>query len=83
MAAVQFSTLFDEVLEFLASSPTAEQIIAFQPSETLQERAHYLLEQNRNDALSAEERLELDEFTRMNHFMNMLRIKARQKLAGQ
>jgi len=39
------------------------------------------LERNRQEMLSSEERAELDEFTRMNHFMNMLKIRARQKLA--
>ena len=80
MAAIQSNTLFDEILDFLASTPTPEQIIAFQPSPTLQERTRYLLEQNRNGTLTAEEHNELDEFGRMNHFMSMLKIRARKKL---
>ena len=73
--------LFDEILDFLASGRTVEEILAFQPSETLKERSHYLLEKNRQDLLSAEERQELEDFRRMNHFVNMLKIRARQKLA--
>lgn len=73
--------LFDEVIEFLASGPDSTTIIAFQPSEALKQRSSYLLERNRQDMLSAEERTELDEFTRMNHFVNMLKIRARQRLA--
>lgn len=75
-------TLFSEIIEFLASTPTPERIIAFKPSEQLEQRLEYLLVQNRHDALTSEERYELDEFLRMNHFMNMLRIRAREKLAG-
>ncbi len=81
MAIAQPNTLFSEVLDFLASTPTPEQIIAFTPSTTLQDRAHYLLAQNRDETLTAEENTELDEFTRMNHFMSMLKIRARKKLA--
>jgi hypothetical protein len=73
--------LFDEVIDFLASGPGSETIIGFQPSEMLKQRSQYLLDRNRQDLLSAEERAELDEFTRMNHFMNMLKIRARQRLA--
>lgn len=83
MAVVTPDPLFDEVIDFLASAPGLEQIIAFQPSEALQQRSHYLLERNRQDVLTAEERAELEEFTRMNHFVNMVKIRARQRLMKQ
>ncbi len=81
MADISAPILFEEVVDFLASGPDSAAIIAFQPSETLKQRLSYLLERNRQEMLSSEERAELDEFTRMNHFMNMLKIRARQKLA--
>lgn len=81
MALASAPTLFDEILDFLASTPTPEAIIAFHPSSALQARASELLEKNRSGSLSSEERAELDEFERMNHFMSMLKIRARQKLA--
>ena len=80
MAVVQ-SPIFEEVLDFLGSAPSLEQIIAFQPSEAIQERSHYLMEQNRHDSLTSDERAELDELLRMNHLVNMLKIRARQNLA--
>ncbi len=73
--------LLDEVIGFLASTPTPEQLIAFQPSDALSQRSHYLSERNRQDQLTAEERVELDEFRRVNHLINMLKIRARQRLA--
>lgn len=72
--------LFDEVLEFLASTPTPQQILEFHPSENLDRHISRLLELNREGTLSAEESVELDEFARLEHFMRMLKIKARQKL---
>jgi hypothetical protein len=81
MAIAQPTILFDEILDFLASTPTPQQIIAFKPSDTLQERLDDLLERNRQETLMPDEREELNEFLRMNHFMNMLVIRARQKLS--
>ncbi len=75
----QQDTLFAEIIDFLSSTPTPEQIIAFKPSELLEQRLSYLLEQNRKDYLTSEERTELDEFLRMNHFFNMLKIRARMR----
>lgn len=63
----------DEVIEFLASTPTTQQIIAFAPSSPLQDRASYLLEINWVGTLTAEDHAELDEFGRLNHFMSMLK----------
>lgn len=74
--------LFDEVLEFLASTPTPQQILEFHPSENLDQHISHLLELNREGKLSADESAELDEFARLEHFMRMLKIKARQKLAS-
>jgi hypothetical protein len=77
---LEISTIFDEVLDFLASTPTPEQIINFHPSETSQVRLRELLDHNQTGILTAEERAELDEFSRLNHLMSMLKIRARKKL---
>jgi hypothetical protein len=72
---------YDEVLEFLLSSPSPEAVIAFRPSEETQRRIRDLLEANRQGHLTAEQQFELDEFARIEHLVRMLKIKARQKLA--
>ena len=72
--------LFDEIMEFLTSEPTAAQIVAFQPPEALQQRLSHLLEQNRQGILTTEAQIELDEFLRMNRFMSRLRLHARKKI---
>ena len=81
MAYVAPSTLFNEILDFLSSTPTPEAILAFRPSTELQSRASELLEKNRAGSLSDEDRAELDEFQRMNHFMSMLKIRASEKVS--
>lgn len=80
MATFRSEFLFDEVLDFLSSTPTPEQIVSFKSSDELQSRIRYLLDQNRNEVLSDDERHELDEIHRLNHFMTMLKIRVRQKL---
>ncbi|RMF77615.1 MAG: hypothetical protein D6737_17160 [Chloroflexi bacterium] len=80
MSVVPPETIYDEIIDFLVSAPTPEQIIAFKPPEKLQARLSALLEQNRQHGLSTEEQAELDEFLRMNRFMSRLKLRARQKI---
>lgn len=72
--------IFSEIMDLMVSSPTPEQIIAFKPSLELETRLTELLTKNKQDALTDDEREELDAFLQLNHFMNMLKIRARQKL---
>lgn len=81
MALAAIESLFDEILEFLASTPTPEQIIAYRPPEDLQQRLSSLLEKNRLGRLSGSEADELDEFLRMNRFMSRLKLKAKTKVS--
>jgi hypothetical protein len=70
----------DEVLTFLLSSPTPQQIIAFRASDMAQERLRALLESNRQGILTPAERAELDEASHLNHFIILLKAKARQSI---
>ena len=83
MAVAQPPTITTVVSEFLGSAPTLDEILAFRLPETLEARGLELLTRNRNGELTPEERAELDEFTRMGHFMNQVKLQARLKLAGQ
>ena len=82
MAFASTETLFDDILDFLASTPSPVQIIEYKPPEALQDRLSELLAKNRTGQLSETEQTELDEFLRMNRFMSRLKIKARQKLTA-
>jgi hypothetical protein len=82
MAFVAAEDLFDEVLDFLASSPTAEQLVNYQPPAALQQRLSELLQKNRSFRLTEAEDEELQEFLRMNRFMSRLKLKARLRLAS-
>ena len=75
------ATLLDEILEFVLSRPTLEQVIAYSVPETLDQRLHYLLDRNSHYELTLDEHSELDEFIRIGHLLRMLKAKARFKLA--
>ena len=55
MALAPPETLFDDILEFLATSPSAAQIVDFQPSPALQQRLSELLDKNRAGKLGETE----------------------------
>ncbi|MCQ3930462.1 MAG: hypothetical protein DPW16_08365 [Chloroflexi bacterium] len=69
-----------EVLDFLATCPSAQQVLDFRTSETLQERLRYLLQQNQERTLTLDENAELDEMQYLNHLMAMLKAKIRIKM---
>lgn len=70
------ASIQEEVLTFLMSAPTLQQIVDFHASEIAQERLRYLLDANRQGTLTPEERAELDEASQMNHFFMLLKAKA-------
>lgn len=74
---LQTVNVLDGVLDFLLFAPTPEQVIAFRPSAAAQARASELLEKNRSGRLTAEENAELDELSRVNHWLILLKARAR------
>lgn len=80
---LETTSILEEVLEFLTSSPSCEQIIAFHPSQEMQHHVSYLLEMNRNGTLTPEEQEEMEEISRLEHFITQLKIKAQEKLDNQ
>jgi len=71
---------FEEVLDFLTSSPSLEQIREFHPSEKTHEHLSELLHKNGEGQITKVELAELDRFLIVEHFMRMLKIKAFEKL---
>lgn len=73
-------TIQDEVLDFLMTSPTPEQIVAFHASDAAQERLRFLLDASRNESISDVEQAELEEASNINHFFALLKARAHKKL---
>lgn len=71
-------TIYDELIRYLAEEASPEYILAFEPSETAQARADYLVEQNKEGNLSDEERLELEQLQYFDGVIATLKAKAAQ-----
>jgi len=70
----------DEILEFLLSKPSPEEVLQLRPSDETQERLRYLLDGNRNDKLTDAEKGELERYLQLEHFVRRLKIRAQEKL---
>jgi len=80
--AIERLAVWDEVDEFLTSTPTPEQILAFRPSDKTQQRLQTLLEANREGRLTLSEHAELDEHMALENFMRRLKVKALAKITA-
>lgn len=75
--------IYQALLEFLISQPSPEQIMQFAPTPAIQTRVNLLLERNRTGLLTEAEAKELDEYTRINHLITMLKARALPYLLAQ
>jgi Holliday junction resolvase len=73
-------TAVEEVFDFFASRPDAEEIIAYRPCEKSVERLRQLLEKNRDGSLTSDEETELETLEALNDFFAIVKARARQQL---
>ena len=64
------------IIDFLASQPSPEEILALQPSLKLQERVSALLARSKDSALSRQDETELDRYLLLEHLVRLAKIKA-------
>ncbi len=70
-------TLTEEVAEFLARGPSAEEIANFRISDSAQERVRALMEKNEEGTLAPDETAELDEITVLDQLFTLIRARLR------
>lgn len=68
-------TAYDEFLEFLANGPSSNEILQFQLSDKVRQRANQLVEKNRSQSLTNDEIQELDFYVELGDFLGILRAK--------
>lgn len=83
MAVETQQSIFVELAEFIVSQPSLEAIANYRVSPALEQRAHELLEKNREQGLTPEEHDEIEKFTALSDIMTLAKAKARLKLAGK
>ncbi|MBT9317307.1 hypothetical protein [Leptothoe spongobia] len=67
---------YQEVVDFLISRPTSQQIIGFKVSDQSQTRLQNLLQKNREASLSPAEKGELDLYEQLDHLVSLLKVRA-------
>lgn len=71
-----------EIIDFLVQGPSYNQIVKFKISPEAQERLEELLDTNRESVLSPQEQAELDIYQQVDHFMILLKARARKALTS-
>ncbi len=69
-----------DVLEFLASLPAPEEILALKPSAAVQQQVAMLLEKNRDTGLTPDEERSWQHYEYVEHLVRMAKAKALLKL---
>ena len=70
---------YEEIIDFIAAGTTPETVLAFRPSDSVQQRVAELVERSRNGDVSAEEQSELEDYLQLEHIMIMAKARARQQ----
>ena len=68
---------FDEMVDFIASGASREQVLQFQAGAETKARVEQLVRKEKSDGLLPEEASELDDYLRLEHLMRMAKERAR------
>lgn len=74
---------YDELVEVIATGPSAERIVHFRASEQSQQRVAELLAGERSGELTPQETAELDRFLQFEHLMRLAKARAQLYLKQQ
>ncbi len=73
---------YEEIVDFIASGPSTRAVAEFQATPEQKARMADLLRREKEGALSAEERSEMDHFAELEHLMRLAKARARERLAS-
>ena len=68
---------YDEMIDLFARGSSPADVLDFRPSSSAQNRARYLLEQNRLGLLTPDEAVELEKLGQVEHLMQLVKARAR------
>jgi len=79
--SMQPNKVYDEVIEFIASS-SPQNVIAFRPSEEAKARVADLIFREKTEGLSQDEKSELDHYLQIEHLMRLAKARAHHYLTN-
>lgn len=68
---------YDEIIDFITSSPNPKDVLNFRPPSTVIKRVKDLLYKKKTSELSNDENIELDRFMLIEHIMIMAKKRAK------
>ena len=69
-----------QILAFLASQPSSEEILELRPSPMFQARISELLDRNKTNTLDRNGEVELDRYLLLEHWVRLAKANAYQKI---
>jgi hypothetical protein len=77
------SRAYEEVVNFIASGTTPDNVVNFHPSEEAKQRVADLISREKIGGLTQDETSELDHYVQLEHLMRLAKARARKHLAEQ
>jgi len=77
---MQPNKVYDEVIEFIASS-RPQNVIAFRPSEEAKARVADLIFREKTEGLAEDEKTEFDHCLQIEHLLRLTKLRAHHHLA--
>jgi hypothetical protein len=71
---------YDEIVDFIASGTTPDNLLGFQASDETRDRVAELIQIEKTSGLSLEEASEPDHYMQLEHLMRLIKARARQHL---
>jgi O-succinylbenzoate synthase len=78
---MNWTRAYEEVIDFIASGTTPENVVAFRPSESARQRVAELVQREKTTGLTADETSELEHYLQLEHLMRLAKARARQRLS--
>ena len=72
---------YEEIIEFIAAGASSGDVVAFEPSSQSKARVADLIEREKRDGLTTEERAELNHYLEIEHLMRLAKARARRHLS--
>ncbi|MDR1283146.1 MAG: hypothetical protein LBK99_20340 [Opitutaceae bacterium] len=73
------TTASDELVDFLVGNIPAPKLAGFKASEGARERVWALIEKEKSDGLLPEEKLELEDYLKLEHLLLLAKARARMR----
>lgn len=74
---------YEELAELIAAGGGPEAVAAFQASPTTRQRVSELIERERTNSLTEDERSELDHYMQIEHIVRLAKARAKARLSNE